>query len=84
MKIQNYKGKLITEENISYIKDSFKQDTMVDIYSNKMYEIFDNLILNKYDKDSFIKLSYISRRLLRNYDDEKSFLLGLKISYNLI
>lgn len=84
MKIQNYKGNLITEEDINYIKKIFERDTMIDIYTNMVYNIFDNLILNKYDKDSFIKLSHISYRLLRNYDNEKSFLLGLKLSYNLI
>lgn len=42
------------------------------------------LFLNKYDKDSFIKLSYVSSRLLRNYDDERAFTLCLKLSYNLI
>lgn len=84
MKIENYKGKLITEEDINYIKNIFEETTMLDIYSDKMYEVFDNLILNKYDKDSFIKLSYISSRLLRNYDDERAFTLGLKLSYNLI
>lgn len=84
MKIENYRGKLITEEDINYIKNIFEEATMLDIYSNKMYEVFDNLILNKYDKDSFIKLSYISRRLLRNYDEGRAFILGLKLSYNLI
>lgn len=84
MKIQNHKGKAITEEDINYAKNILDEVTMVDTYTNKVYEIFDNIVLNKYDKESFIKLSFISYRLLRNYDTEKSFLLGLKLSYNLI
>lgn len=47
MKILNYKEKLITEEDINYIKNIFEEATMLDIYSNKMYEVFDNLIFKQ-------------------------------------
>ena len=87
MKIEDYKEYEITNGDISYLEsicDRGKELGIVDLYENEEFKVFEKLVLNKYDHDSFIKLSFLSERLLRNYDDPKVFELGLKIIYNLI
>ncbi len=87
MKIEDYKKYEITNEDISYLAsicDREKKLGIVDLYEDEEFKVFEKLVLNKYDHDSFIKLSLLSERLLRNYDDPKVFELGLKIIYNLI
>lgn len=87
MRIEEYKGYQITDEDIAFlIKEVEKEEelTVVDLYQNEIVKVFEDLVLNKYDQQSFIKLSLLSQRLLRNFDDVRIFELGLKISYNLI
>ena len=87
MKIEEYKGYKITDDDISYLKDIYEKKekfTLVDKYNDEIVNVFENLVLNTYDHNSFVKLALLSERLIRNGKEPKEFELGLKISYNLI
>ena len=57
MKIEDYKGYQIQEEDIAFLIKELEKEkelTIVDLYQNEIVKVFEDLVLNKYEQQSFI------------------------------
>lgn len=85
MKITEYKNKKITKEDISYLESIWNENkNHLIIELNDIYPLFDDLIIDRFDRLSFFKLRTICYRIIRNYMDKLAFGISLKIIYMLI
>ena len=85
MKIEEYKNQKVTLEDISYLEKIWNGDKNgIIVELNKVYPLFDDLIIDKFDRLSFLKLRTICYEITKYYKDKKAFEISLKLIYQLI
>lgn len=87
MKLEEYKKYDIHMVDFDYLKSKcfFKIPTFDDCYcSNDLESNYPKFIIDSFDKITYFQLSYIVRRLIRNYHERKIFDMSMTILYWLI
>ena len=85
MKIEEFKGYIIKKEDLNYLKKATAEMGEINtIIGNEVYSLFDNLVIDKFDKLTFLKLQFVAYRVLRNSKDQEAFKKALHLIYWLI
>ena len=84
MKIEDLKNQIITKEEILYLEKFLTGKEHYVRELNDVYPLFEDLVIDKFDRLSFFKLKTICERISRNCEDKKAFVLALKLIYRLI
>lgn len=84
MKIEDYKGYMINSKDLDYLKNNVEDSYKETVIGGEVKPIFEDLVLDKFDLNTFLKLSWFVQRMLRNSDDKTTFELSVKIAYCLI
>lgn len=84
MKIEDFKNQIITKEDLLYLEKFLNEKENYVRELNDVYPLFEDLVIDKFDRLSFFKLKTICERISRNCKDKKAFALALKLIYRLI